>query len=59
MGLEQRDQLGKIHERADQAIDLIDHHDVDLAGLDVGEEPLEGRALESAGGEAAVFVMSP
>ena len=58
MGLEQLDQLGEVHQCADQAVDLIDHHDVDLAGLDVGEEPLEGRALESGSGKAAVFVIS-
>ena len=32
-------------ERAGKAIDLIDHHDGDLAGADVGQEVLQGRAV--------------
>jgi hypothetical protein len=37
----QLDQLGEIGEGAGQAIDLIDHHDGDLAGPDVGQEILQ------------------
>jgi hypothetical protein len=37
---------GEIGERAGQAIDLIDHHDGDLAGPDIGQEVLQGRAVE-------------
>ena len=31
--VEQLDELGKVRQRAGQAIDLVDHDDVDLAGL--------------------------
>ena len=37
IALEHIHHLGEIGEAACQAIDLVDHHDVDLAGLDVGE----------------------
>ena len=56
MGLEDSDQLGEVHERAAQAVDLVDHHDVDTVGLDVGEEAFEGRPLEGGAGDAAVVV---
>ena len=50
------DQLEEIQQRAGKPVDLVDDHDVDLAGLDVGQEPLEGRALQRAAGEAAIVV---
>ena len=56
MGLEDLDQLREIHERAAQAVDLVDHHDIDAAGLDIGEEPFDGRPLEGGAGDAAVVV---
>ena len=54
--VEHLDQLGEVHQRARQPVDLVDHHDVDQAGLDVGEQPLQRRALQRAAGEAAVVV---
>ena len=36
--IEQFDQLGEIGERAGKAINLIDHHDGDLAGPDISQE---------------------
>ena len=36
--IEQLDQLGEVGERAGEPIDLVDHHDVDLAGPDIGQE---------------------
>ena len=56
MRFEQLDQLGEVGKRPGQAIDLVDHHDVDLAGLDVGQQPLQRRPLHGAAGEAAVVV---
>ena len=55
--VEQLDQLGEIGERAGQAIDLIDHHDGDLAGPDVGQEVLQCRAVEGGARETAVVVV--
>jgi hypothetical protein len=51
------DDLGEVPKRAGQAIDLIDDDRVDLAGADVGEQPLKGRTLYVAAGEAAVVVL--
>jgi hypothetical protein len=39
-----------------QAIDLVDDDDVDLAGGDIGQQPLERRALQRAAGDAAIVV---
>ena len=52
MRLEQLDQLGEVSKRAGQAVDLVDHHDIDLAGSDVGEQGLQGRAFQRPAGEA-------
>ena len=54
--VEHLDQLGEVHQRARQPVDLVDHDDVDQPLLDVGEELLQGRALQRAAGEAAVVV---
>jgi hypothetical protein len=51
------DDLGEIGERAGQAIDLVGHHRIDLAGLDVGKELLQGRAVHRGAGEAAVIIV--
>ena len=39
-----------------QPVDLVDDDDVDPAGLDVGQQPLQRRPLQGAAGEAAVVV---
>src|SRR5258705_133682 len=36
---------------------LVDQHDVDLAGLDIGEHSLQGRAIEGASRESAIAVL--
>jgi hypothetical protein len=36
--VEQLDQLGEVGERAGETVDLIDDHDADIAGPDIGEE---------------------
>ncbi len=56
MGVEHIDDLGEIGERAGQPVDLVDDDDLNLAGLDVVEQPLEGRALHRAAGQAAVVI---
>src|SRR5690606_20263081 len=54
--LEAREQLREVEERAAEAVDLVDDHDVDLARVDVGEQALERGALDVRAGEAAVVV---
>ena len=56
MTLELLDQFVKIQERAGQPVDLVDDDDVDLAAFDVGQEALEGRAVEGTAGHAAVVI---
>src|SRR3712207_3883818 len=41
-------QLGEVSERAGEAVDLVDDHDVDLPALHVSEEPLQGGPLHGA-----------
>src|SRR5829696_6641495 len=55
-GIEQLDQLGKVGKRAGQAIDLVDDDHVDRSGLNVREEPLQGRAVHRPARDAAVVV---
>ena len=57
--IEKFDQLGKIGERTGQAIDLVDDDDVDLAGADIVQQTLEGRAVGIATGEAAIVIFGP
>jgi len=57
MGIEQLDELGKIRQRAREPVDLVDHHDVDLAGPDLGEELLQGWSFQRGAGEAAVIIV--
>ena len=47
---------GEVQQRPAQAVDLVDHHAVDLSGLDVGHQPLQCRPVHVAAGEAAVVV---
>ena len=50
--------LGEVRERAGQPVDLVDDHRIDLTGLDVGEEPLQRRALHGAARDTAIVVQS-
>ena len=50
--------LGEIEQRARQPVDFIDHHHVDLAGANISEEPLEGRALHRPARKAAVVIQA-
>ena len=45
---------GEVEQRAAQAVDFVDDHHVDLAGLHVLHEALEGWAFKVRAGEAAV-----
>ena len=54
--VEQLDQLGEVRQRAGQAVDLVDDDDVDLAGPDVLQQPLQGRAVGIAAREAAIVI---
>ena len=56
MSVEHVDDLGEVGERPGQAIDLVDDDDVNLAGLDVRQKPLQGRALHRAAGKPAVVI---
>jgi RNA polymerase sigma factor (sigma-70 family) len=47
---------GEVQERAAEAIHLVGANQVDPAGLDVGEQALEGGSFHVAAGEAAVVV---
>jgi len=57
LSVEDLDQPGKIGERAGQPVDLVDDHDVDPAASDVGEQPLQRRALHIAAREPAIVIM--
>jgi hypothetical protein len=47
---------GEVQQRPAQAVDFVDHHAVDLTGLDVGQEAVKRRPFHVAAGEAAVVV---
>jgi hypothetical protein len=55
-GIEDLDHLGEVGERAGGPVDLVDHHHVDTACLDIGHELLECGSLHGAAEEAAVVV---
>ena len=57
VALEHLDHAREVGERSRQAIDLVDHHDVELAGLDVGEQPLQGRAVHVAARVGGIVVV--
>ena len=54
--IEHLDDLGEVGEAAGQPVDLVDDDDVDLAGLDIGEQPLEAGPLHVAAREAAIVI---
>ena len=56
MRIEHLDDLGEVGKRTGQSIDLVDHHRIDLVGLNVGEKLLQGRAVQGAAGQATVVV---
>ena len=50
------DKLGKIGERARQPVDLIDDDHIDLAFLDIGDQPFQGWPLHRAAGKSTVII---
>ena len=56
MLVEQFDQLGKIRQRAGQAIHFVDDYHVDLAGPHFGKQFLQGRTVERGARERPVIV---
>ena len=57
--VEQLDQLGEVRQRSGQPVDLVDDDDVDLAGSDILQQALQGRALSVAAGEATIVILGP
>ncbi len=55
--VERLHQLGEVHQRPAEPVDLVDDHNVDPARFDVLKEPLQGRALQRPTGIAAIVVM--
>jgi hypothetical protein len=54
--LEGAHQACEVQQRPAEAVDLVDHHGVDLAGLDVGHQPPQRRAFGVAAAVAPVVV---
>ena len=50
------DQLGEVHQGAGQAVNLVDNHHVDPAGIDVGHQASQCRALKRPPGKSAIVV---
>jgi hypothetical protein len=55
-GIEHVNDLGEVGERAGEPVDLVDDDDVDLAGGDVGQQPLEAGPVHVAAREAAIVL---
>ena len=56
LGIEQLDQLGKISQRAGQTVDLVHHHNIDLAVAHVRQQRLQGWPGQRCTGQAAVVI---
>jgi hypothetical protein len=54
--LEELDQLHEIQQWSREPVELVDHHAVDLPGLDVSQQSPQGRPFERAAREAAVVI---
>jgi len=54
--VERLQHLGEVQQGATQAVDLVDDHGIDPAGLDVGQQALQGWPVHVAAGEATVVV---
>ena len=50
------DELGKIGERSGQPVDLVDDDHIDLACLDIGDQPFQGWPLHRAAGKPAIII---
>ena len=47
---------GEVQQGAAQAVDLVHHHAIDLAGIDGGQQPLQRGPFHVGAGEAAIVV---
>ena len=56
MGIEELDQLGEVGQRPRQPVYLVDDDDVDLAGADVVQQPLEVRPVGRPTRVAAIVI---
>jgi hypothetical protein len=56
VAIEDLDQPGEIHQGTAEAVDLVNDHNVDALCLDVGQQPLECRALQRRARNAAIIV---
>ena len=56
MPVEHLDEAGEVHQRAAEAVDLVDHDRVDTAPLDVAQQALQGGPLQRAAGKAPIVV---
>jgi hypothetical protein len=57
MAVEHIDHPREIGQRARQAVDLVDHHDVDPPGLDIGHQAFERGPVHVAAREPAILVV--
>jgi hypothetical protein len=55
--VEDGDDAGEVGERAGQPVDLVDHDDVDGAGLDIREQLPQGGPVHRPAGEAAIVIV--
>jgi len=57
MVVEQLDELGEVGERAGQAVDLVDNHDIDLALADIRKKLLKGGAIYRPAGDPSIIIV--
>ena len=50
--------LGEVGERAGQPVDLVDDDHIDQSVIEIGHQPLQGRALHRGARETTVVVRS-
>jgi hypothetical protein len=55
VAVEQLDDLGEIHQRPGRPVDLVDDDGVDPMLRDVGEQVLQGGAVQGSAGEPAII----
>ncbi len=54
--VESLDQLGKVGERAGEPVDFVNDDDIDAAGVDVSQQPLQRRAVEVTTGIGRIII---
>jgi hypothetical protein len=57
--VEHLDQLGKVGQRAAEAVDLVDHDHVDQPVLDVLQQAFQAGAVQRAARDTAVIILLP